>query len=306
VNVLRRQLGRRLRQLRKAAGKTETDVDEAGLASRVKLWRIETGKVTVKVGDVRGLCWLYDADQATTEMLSRWAFAVRQTGWWEDFDRPLPIHDRLYLDLEATAQHLYVYDVRLIPDLLHTPDYARAQYLAVYPEATESDVVSYLKHHQERQTALVQRTPPLRLTAVLDDSVLSRPVGGPGCMHAQIQQLRELTDHIHIDLRYIPGPVGAHPAMRVGGFTLLEFTGPDDPDVVYLESHTGARYLELASEVTEYRRIFATVYSNSVPINDHAEPCTPVTGLGPTRPPATVVVTACHPGGPAGRHDRRV
>jgi transcriptional regulator with XRE-family HTH domain len=54
--MVRRELGRRLRQLRHAAGKTEADVEQANLASRVKLWRIETGKVRVKVGDVRGLC----------------------------------------------------------------------------------------------------------------------------------------------------------------------------------------------------------------------------------------------------------
>jgi transcriptional regulator with XRE-family HTH domain len=76
--ILRRQLGIRLRQLRRAAGKTEVDVDNAGLASRVRLWRMETGKTGVGVGDVRGLCWLYGADQRTTDMLARWALASRQ------------------------------------------------------------------------------------------------------------------------------------------------------------------------------------------------------------------------------------
>lgn len=60
--MVRRQLGRRLRQLRDVARKTEADVEEANLASRVKLWHIETGRVAVKTGDVRGLCWLYRAD----------------------------------------------------------------------------------------------------------------------------------------------------------------------------------------------------------------------------------------------------
>jgi len=68
--VIRRQLGRRLRKLRDAAGKTERDVEEAGLASRTKLWRIEAGKVGVRIADVRTLCWLYGADQATTDALA--------------------------------------------------------------------------------------------------------------------------------------------------------------------------------------------------------------------------------------------
>ena len=55
--VVRRQLGVRLRRLRDAAGKTDRDSEEARLASRAKLWRIETGKVPVKVADVRALYW---------------------------------------------------------------------------------------------------------------------------------------------------------------------------------------------------------------------------------------------------------
>ena len=48
--VVRRQLGVRLRRLRNAAGKTERDVEEASLASRTKLWKIETGKALVAAG----------------------------------------------------------------------------------------------------------------------------------------------------------------------------------------------------------------------------------------------------------------
>src|SRR6266511_2977723 len=51
--VVRRQLGRRLRRLREAAGKTERDLEEANLVSRAKLWRIESGRTPVKVPDVR-------------------------------------------------------------------------------------------------------------------------------------------------------------------------------------------------------------------------------------------------------------
>src|SRR6266511_2976052 len=47
--VVRRQLGRRLRRLREAAGKTERDLEEANLVSRAKLWRIESGRTPVKV-----------------------------------------------------------------------------------------------------------------------------------------------------------------------------------------------------------------------------------------------------------------
>jgi hypothetical protein len=269
VTVLQRELGRRLRRLRDAARKTAPDVDDAGLASKAKLWRIETGQLSAKVGDVRGLCWLYGADTAMTDMLADWASASRRQGWWEDFDEPMSIRDGLYSGLEATAHHLYVYEPGPVPELLQTSDHAQAQYLAVRPEATESAVRDYVKRCQERQAALTQRDPSMRVTAVLNESALTRHIGGPDVMREQIRLLTELADHVHIDIRYLPWPAGAHPAIHAGGFTILDFTDPDDPDVVYVPTHTGARYLELPAELAEYRRIFTGVYAMSVPISDY-------------------------------------
>src|SRR5690349_17324842 len=112
--VVRRQLGRQLRRLRHVAGKTEADVEQANLASRVKLWRIETGKVMVKVGDVRGLCWLYGADAGTTDALSALAAGTREQDWWENFG---PGGFSLYLGLEEIADELRTYNAELVHDL---------------------------------------------------------------------------------------------------------------------------------------------------------------------------------------------
>ena len=61
---------------------------EAGLASRAKLWRIESGKTAIKIGDVRALCWLYKVDQATTDALAKLAQGTSGKGWWEDYHGP--------------------------------------------------------------------------------------------------------------------------------------------------------------------------------------------------------------------------
>lgn len=269
MTVIRRQLGRRLRRLRDAARKTSADVEQAGLASQAKLWRVETGQVAVKIGDIRGLCWLYGADAATADTLTQWATGVRQPGWWEDFDEPLSTREGLYLGLEATAQHLQVYEPERVPDQLQIPDYTRALYLAVKPRANEAAVREYLKLQQERRTALTQGVPSPRLTAVLNEGALTRPVGGPDVMREQIRLLSKLTDLLHVDVRYLPWRAGAHPAMGAGGFTILDFAEAKDPAVVYVETHTGARYLELPTEVDEYRHVFTRIYAQSRPISEY-------------------------------------
>ncbi|HEU4425815.1 MAG TPA: helix-turn-helix transcriptional regulator [Pilimelia sp.] len=266
--VVRRQLGRRLRRLREAAGKTERDIEEANLASRAKLWRIETGKTPVKVADVRALCWLYGADQPTTDALANLAVGTTSQGWWEDSSDTLPRWFWLYLGLEAAATEIRIYEPELVHGLLQTPGYTRALRQAGNPEGSEDVIQQMIKLRQERQKTLISRTPPLRLTAALNAGVLTRLVGGAQVMAEQVERLRELSRLDHIDIRVLPWEIGAHAAM-IGPFAILDFDDPDDPAVAYVETQTGARYLEKPDELQEYRRIFGLVYEKTVPIEEY-------------------------------------
>jgi transcriptional regulator with XRE-family HTH domain len=141
TNLVRRQLGRKLRRLREAAHKTEQDVVESTICSRASLWRIETGRVPVKVGTVRALCWLYDADKETTDALASLALGTTAEGWWEDsYGDVLPSWFKLYLDLEAAAAEIRTYDAELVHGLLQTADYARAVYQAAQPSDDEKAI----------------------------------------------------------------------------------------------------------------------------------------------------------------------
>lgn len=71
-----------------------------------------------------------------------------------------------------------------------------------------------------RQGPLVA-VPPLPLSAVLDEAVLHRVVGGPGVMSAQLERMIEATSIHNVTIQVIPYNVGAHPAMD-STFTILE------------------------------------------------------------------------------------
>ena len=62
-----------------------------------------------------------------------------------------------------------------------------------------------------------------------------------------------------------------------GAFRILDFDDPEDPDVVYLESHVGALYLEEPAEVDEYRRIFDLISKDAIPVEDYRWPAPPGT-----------------------------
>jgi transcriptional regulator with XRE-family HTH domain len=268
--VVRRQLGIRLRRLRDAAAKTDRDIEEANLASRAKLWRIETGKVPVKIADVRALCWLYGADQATTDALAKLAVGTTGQGWWEDYSDVYPVGFGLYVGLETAAAEIHIYDGALVHGLLQTPDYVRALYWALHPQGTEKEVNRLIKLRLERQQTLTERTPPLRLTAVFGAEALARQVGGRRVMAEQEATLRDLAARDHIDIRMLPWDAGAHAAIHLGPVIIFDLPDPDDPSVVYVETHTGARYLEKPEELAEYRRIYELTYQKSIPIEEYS------------------------------------
>jgi hypothetical protein len=267
--VVRRQLGRRLRQLRDAARKTDVDVTEASLASKTKLWRIENGKVPIKIGDVRALCWFYGVDQKTTDALATLALGTAVQGWWETYEDVLPDWFSLFIGLEAIAKHIFIYDPELVPGLLQTPDYIRGVFAATTHNNDEATIQGQIRLREQRQQALTVRTPPLRLTVIVNAAVLARPVGGRSVMDEQVTRLHDLARLDNIDIRVLPWDVGAHAAMSVGAFAILDFDDPDDPAVVYIETHTGAMYLEKPDELSEYRDIADSILKQTIPIEEY-------------------------------------
>jgi hypothetical protein len=88
-------------------------------------------------------------------------------------------------------------------------------------------------------------------------------------MTDQLACLHDLNRHDNVDIRVLPWEAGAHPAMRVGSFTILDFHDDDDPAVVHAETHTGARYLEKPDELAEYRRVFDLIYRKTTSIENY-------------------------------------
>lgn len=266
--VVRRQLGRRLRRLREASGKTEQEVEDAKLVSRTKLWRIESGKVSVRIPDVRTLCWFYGVDAELTDALAAMALGTTEQGWWEDYSDVVPGWFQLYVGLEGAAAAIRYYDGELVPGELQTRDYARAIFRTAELHDGDETIERLVELRMERQDNLLKRDPPPQLTVVLGAGSLARQVGGPAVMAAQVDRLRELNALDHVGIRVLNWEAGAHAAM-LGAFRILDFSDPEDPDVVYLETQVGSRYLEKPAHLRTYRQTFELIYQQAVPIEEY-------------------------------------
>jgi transcriptional regulator with XRE-family HTH domain len=262
--VVRRSIGRRLKALRLAAGKTQADV--AAVASPAKLKRMESGQVTQRMADVRTLCFMYGADDVTTEQLVELTLINSEAGWWEDYSDAVPSWFAMYIELEAAATRLFTYDPELVHGLLQTPDYHRALVAAEAVLVPDIDEEQQVELRIRRQHAAFDRTPPLQVTTVLGTGAVQRDVGGPEIAAAQREHL--LT--VPAEVRVLPASAGAHAAMK-GAFIMLEFATEDDPPVVYLETQVGARYVEHHEQIALYRQLADSISRQAVPIKEYLQ-----------------------------------
>jgi hypothetical protein len=90
--------------------------------------------------------------------------------------------------------------------------------------------------------------------SVIDEGALRRPVGGAAVMRAQLERLLEVAKLRHVTIQVVPFSRGGHAAAG-GSFTVLRFSEPEVPDVVYIEQLTSALYLDKLEDVDHYLEV---------------------------------------------------
>ena len=248
--ALRIVLGTQLRRLREARGITAGAAGQAIQASHAKISRMELGRVGFRERDVTDLLTFY----AITDEQERRAFLtlVRRAnvpGWWHQYSDIVPNWFETYLGLEQTSAVIRTYQPQLIPDLLQTPQVARTIIQLTQPRQSDDDTERRLALRMTRQEILTQPGAP-QLWAVMEEAALWR-VHGHSAMREQIQHLIEMAELPNITLQVVPIHSRAHPALG-GQFTILRFSNPDLPDIVYLEQLTSALYLDKSEDVQHY------------------------------------------------------
>ncbi|MEN3307126.1 MAG: hypothetical protein V7603_3328 [Micromonosporaceae bacterium] len=248
--VRRMQLGSRLRRLREDKGISRGAAGYAIRASESKISRMELGRVGVKPRDIADLLALYDVSEAEREVLTALTQEANSPGWWHPYGDLLATWFQNYLDLEAAATLIRCYEVQFVPGLLQTEEYARAVIQLGYGDEDPTQVDRRVRLRMVRKQLLDRPDAP-RLWAVIDEAVLSRPIGGPGAMRRQIEALRQACTHPAVWLQILPFHAGGHAAAG-GAFTILRFGEAELTDVIYIEHLTSALYLDRRDDVDKY------------------------------------------------------
>ncbi|MET7916627.1 helix-turn-helix transcriptional regulator [Streptomyces avermitilis] len=247
-------LGRRLLDLRERAGLKREEAARILRVAPATVRRMEMAEVSLKIPYLQLLLKSYGVGDDEAEAFILLAEEANKPGWWQRFHDILPGWFSMHVSLEGAAALIRSYEPHFVPGLMQTEEYARVVLKSgAIGQTRPEDVDRYVALRMQRQELLTRENAP-RIWAVMDETALRRPVGGPEVMRAQIDKLLEVTKLAHVTLQVIPFSSGPHPG-TYGPFVLFRFAMPELPDMVYSEYLTGAVYLDARAEVATHLEV---------------------------------------------------
>jgi transcriptional regulator with XRE-family HTH domain len=189
---------------------------------------------------------LVELYEILSEKLRRRAYP----GWFADWP-----------DKEAQARRLRSFELVVVPGLLQTEAYARA-ILCTRVGATEDELDEAVTARMSRQQILERDQPP-ELWVILDEGVLTRPVGGPEVIRGQLAHLANAARRPHIVVQVVPLAAGGHQGLNGGAFVIAEFD--DAATIAYQDTAVSGQIIEDASEAGALAHTWDTLRLEALP-----------------------------------------
>ncbi|EFL40141.1 helix-turn-helix domain-containing protein [Streptomyces griseoflavus] len=229
--------GARVRRLRTAAGLTQAELGARTHVVSTRITQIERAsgaKPTLALA--RALDTALGADDLLVDL---WPYVYREA---------FPDWSRRFMEHSERAVAIRQYAAHLVPGLLQTESYARAVLSVGRTLGSREQLEERVDLRLGRQQRLRAADRP-ELWVVLDEAVISRPVGGQAVMRGQLARLMEASAEGHITVQVLPFDQGEHDVMG-GSLTVLSM--PDSSEIAYTE---GAHYGQLIEDPDEVRRL---------------------------------------------------
>ncbi|MFD8664819.1 Scr1 family TA system antitoxin-like transcriptional regulator [Streptomyces microflavus] len=239
VADLFRALGRQIKVARVRAGMSQKELGNRLGYGEETISSVERGRRTpqpellVAVDELLE-CGGLLASAAEDVERARARRMVRHPEWFRDYAR-----------LEAEAVQLCYFANQAVPGLLQTKEYARAVFASRQPLFDEETIEQRVTARMARQE-LMTRWPPPTVSAIIQESVLRQPFGGPDVQRGQLEHLLKTGDLRHVEIQVMPTTSQDHAGMG-GPFTLL--TPKGKPQVAYLEVQHISRLITDPDEV---------------------------------------------------------
>jgi transcriptional regulator with XRE-family HTH domain len=171
----------------------------------------------------------------TDNVLKKWLDTCQVSGPLRDLlerlvvlarnaDRSIPAWFENWLEIEALAHTLRLWQPLIIPGPLQTAGYARELFLA---QEVEGDKLEEMVTARLARQAPFERTDPPHVIVVLDEAVLYRQIGAPAIMADVVAHVAVLSERSNMSIHVLPVENGANAAL-FGSFSIASVDGRAD------------------------------------------------------------------------------
>ncbi|MEU6959512.1 helix-turn-helix domain-containing protein [Streptomyces chrestomyceticus] len=251
--------GARLRSSRESHGWKQEDLAEHMGYSSTHISAVETGRKIPTLRFSRSADRAFGTEGIADTFERQWR-EIKHGALLEGFPE--------FVGHEGRAAEIRLYEVGVIPGLLQTPEYASA----IAESAARRGVITAEQADErvalvsERQAVLL-RTPPPLVLAVLDESCLCRPVGTPAVMDAQLGRLIDFAKLPTTIFQVAPFTMGTD---RPFSLPVTVLTLPDRSLMSYAESaqrgHLERECTSVLPLLTLYHQLQAGALSQSASV----------------------------------------
>ncbi|MEV6570381.1 helix-turn-helix transcriptional regulator [Streptomyces sp. NPDC051577] len=244
--------GAELRYKREAAGLTLEQLAEESFRGVPFLSQIERGERRMPLDLARHV----DAKLGTDGFFERRCEDARKAKQSD--------HAEYFADvaeMEPFAESIEEWAPMLVPGLLQTPDYARAIVRAAMPRAADATVERLVDARMVRSNLFDGESPP-EFWAILDESVIRRPVLPPAQMAELLEHILFVVRRTRGILQIVPQTAPTH-SLMMGMARVMTF--PEAPPVVYTESLHSGQLIDFPALVKEYRRSYDLLRAAAMP-----------------------------------------
>ncbi|KAB2340405.1 helix-turn-helix domain-containing protein [Actinomadura rudentiformis] len=248
--------GTELRAYREAAGLTRPQLAEQLGYTPQWIGQIEAGRSTPSE-DFAKDCDTFFHTNGTFHRMWTWIQLLGRL-------KVLPPGFPDFLDREAEATMMHIFETMVITGLFQTPEYA---YDVLKAGRTPEVIEQLVATRVERQELLDGEDPP-HIVAIFDEGAVRRPIGDREVMRGQLRRLIELAQRPNITVQIVPSSKGSYAGLP-GAFMVLGFV--DAPDVVHVGGHVEAQLIEHTGTVRNYALRFDLIRGAAMSADDSLE-----------------------------------
>ncbi len=240
-----------LKQQREATGLTQQQLADRAIMTRSHIAHIEAGRRVPSKEDARRLDRALGTGNVLSTFLPQDDVAVAE-------------YFEAVFALEQQAVMIREFGLTYFPGILQTSRYATAVLGSAFPPVSDEERDRRVVTRLERAKILDRPATPV-MWALLDETMLRRPVCSADVMAEQIMHVVHLAETGRIRAHVLPFGVNTHPTME-SMLTLMWFE--DQPPVAYSEGMRIGKVHDSPSVVHELQSRYDLALSDALPLKE--------------------------------------